>query len=129
PRQEVPSVMLDTTKAPAATAERHDLYGVIHRGLRKAEMEFLARLGALDADDDLAVAGMAAELRRLLILGRYHLVDENEHIHTALESRKPGAARGLDEDHAEHEESFRELERMIERIESAIPAHRKAMLR
>lgn len=110
--------MLDIIKIQTQRAARHDLYGAIHRGLRKAQTELLARIGSLDADDDGAVAAMIADFRKLIVLGRFHLVDENEHIHTALEERMPGASARLAEDHSAHERSFDEIEGMLTAIES-----------
>ena len=115
--------------AQEAADNRYDLYGTIHRALRKAEMEFLARLGALDASDNAAVADMMAQLRRLLVLGRFHLHDENEFIHTALESRAPGSSAGLAEDHEQHERAFVELETFIQRVEAAKGAARRSVIR
>jgi hypothetical protein len=126
---EASSSMLDIVKSAPVKAERHDIYDVIHRGLRKAEMDLLARLGALDPADPRAVESVVADFRRLLVLGRYHLVDENEHIHTALEAKRPGASANLADDHAEHEVSFMEIELMLADIEAAPEMRRKALLK
>ncbi|MBB5753001.1 hypothetical protein [Prosthecomicrobium pneumaticum] len=115
--------------AQEAADARYDLYGTIHRALRMAEMSFLARIGALDAADDAAVAAAMAELRRLLVLGRFHLTDENDFIHTALEERLPGASAGLADDHEDHERSFVELEAFVEAIEAAEGSARRSAIR
>jgi hypothetical protein len=117
--------MLDILAIQKQLSTRHDLYGRIHRGLRKAEMELLARLGALDAGNDAAVAAMLADFRRLLVLARFHLVDENEHIHTALEAVRPGVTAEFAHDHEEHERSFAEIEAILARIEAAKAAERR----
>ncbi|HMN87370.1 MAG TPA: hypothetical protein PKA74_15480, partial [Bauldia sp.] len=121
--------MLDMVKSAPVAAERHDIYDIIHRGLRKAEMDLLSRLGALDPADPAAVAAILADFRRLLVLGRYHLVDENDHIHTALEAKRPGASASLAHDHAEHEVSFMEIELMLADIEAAPASRRKPLLK
>lgn len=121
--------MLDIIKTLTQRAARHDLYAAIHRGLRKAEMELLARIGSLDADDDDAVAAMIADFRKLLVLGRFHLVDENDHIHTALEERMPGASARLAEDHSAHERNFDEMEGMLTTIESLRSGNRGPMVK
>ncbi len=108
---------------------RHDLYGTIHRGLRKAEMELLARLGALDAADDAAVRSILDDFRRLLVLARFHLVDENEHIHTALEAVRPGATAEFAHDHDEHEKSFAEIEAILARIETGERSQRANLVK
>jgi len=121
--------MLNIVKSDPVQAERHDVYGVIHRGLRKAETELLSRLGAVDPADRAAVAAIVADFRRMLVLGRYHLVDENEHIHTALEAKRPGAAASLANDHAEHEVAFMEIELMLADLEAAPAMRRRALVR
>ncbi len=108
---------------------RHDLYGTIHRGLRKAEMELLTRLGALDTEDDDAVAVMLGDSRRLLVLARFHLVDENEHIHTALEAVRPGSTAEFAHDHEEHERSFAEIEAILARIRKARGSERRNLVK
>ena len=121
--------MLDFVAIQNQLATRHDLYGTIHRGLRKAEMELLSRLGALDAADDRAVRTMVADFRKLLVLARFHLVDENEHIHTALERVRPGATAEFAHDHEEHERSFDELAVLLAKIEAAHTAERRNLVK
>lgn len=121
--------MLDFIAIQNQLATRHDLYGTIHRALRRAETELLARLGALDTADDAAVAAMIGDVRRLLVLARFHLVDENEHIHTALEAVRPGATAAFAHDHEEHERSFAEIEAMLARIERSSGATRRNLVK
>ncbi len=121
--------MLDIIAIQKQLSTRYDLYGTIHRGLRKAEMELLARLGALDAADGEAVASTVEDFRRLLILARFHLIDENEHIHTALEAVRPGATAAFAHDHEEHERSFAEIEAILARIEAARGGERRNLLK
>jgi hemerythrin-like domain-containing protein len=110
--------MLDIIKAQIQRAQRHDIYATIHRGLRRAETDLLARIGATDGDNADAVADMIARFRKFLRLARFHLVDENEFVHTALEERLPGSSARLAEDHSAHERSFEELDGMLTAIES-----------
>ena len=121
--------MLDIVKTEAVLVERYDFYGTIHRGLRKAQMELLARIGSLDAANNLAVAILIDDIRKQIVLGRFHLVDENEHVHSALELRRPGASAGLVLDHAEHERCFEELEEILAEIEERPPIFRKPTVR
>ena len=121
--------MLDIIAIQTQLSTRHDLYGTIHRGLRKAEMELLARLGALDAAADDAVAAILADFRRLLVLARFHLIDENEHIHTALEAVRPGSTAEFAHDHDEHEKSFAEIEAILARIQNARGTERRNLVK
>ena len=121
--------MLDFIAIQKQLSTRHDLYGTIHRALRKAETELLARLGALDAGDAAAVAKIVADFRRLLVLARFHLVDENEHIHTALEAVRPGATAEFAHDHEDHEKSFAEIAAMLDRIATANAAERPNLVK
>ncbi len=121
--------MLDFIAIQKQLSTRHDLYGTIHRGLRKAETELLARLGALDAGDTTAVTAILADFRRLLVLARFHLVDENEHIHTALEAVRPGSTAEFAHDHEEHEKSFAEIEAILARIAAANAAERRNLVK
>jgi hypothetical protein len=121
--------MFDFIAIQNQLSTRYDLYGTIHRALRKAEMEALARLGALDAADDTAVAAMLADFRRLLVLARFHLVDENEHIHTALETVRPGSTAEFAHDHEEHERSFAEIEAMLAKIQAATAGARRNLVK
>src|SRR5690349_11077323 len=100
--------MIDKQNTAAQTA-RHDLYGAIHRGLRKAEMDMLSRIGTLDANDDVAVRLMVKDFRKLIALARYYLVFEND-IHTQLNVRKPGAVAVGTAGHADHGKAFAGLE-------------------
>lgn len=121
--------MLDFIAIQNQLSTRHDLYGTIHRALRKAEMELLARLGALDSADDAAVATMLTDFRRLLVLARFHLVDENEHIHTALEAVRPGSTAEFAHDHEEHERSFAEIEAILAKTQTATASKRRNLVK
>lgn len=121
--------MLDFIAIQKQLSTRHDLYGTIHRALRKAETDLLTRLGALDAGDAAAVTAIVADFRRLLVLARFHLIDENEHIHTALEAVRPGATDEFAHDHEDHERSFEEIEAILAKIEAASGSERRNLVR
>jgi hypothetical protein len=92
------------------TAPRYDLYGPIHKAIRRFMNDTLQRLGALDVADDAAVAAALDQLDSLLMALRRHLNHENDFLHTAIEARQPGGARGTAEDHVEHLENLAALE-------------------
>jgi hypothetical protein len=112
----------------AAQTVRHDLYGAIHRGLRKAEMDMLSRIGTLDANDDVAVRLMVKDFRKLIALARYYLVFEND-IHTQLNVRKPGAVAVGTAGHAEHGKAFAGLEFVLGTLDALRGAGRGRQLR
>lgn len=105
------------------TPQRHDIYGPIHKGLRRAHGEILERLGRADftAPDDILRA-----LRDHLALCRKHLAHEDQHIHPAFEARMPGGTASLERQHDEHREDFERLGRAIVAVERAAAADRPA---
>lgn len=98
---------------------RYDLYGLIHKGLRKAQCELLARLGGADFDDVAATAPLLADLRTILMLGASHLAHEDRYIHQPLEARVQASTDRLEHQHDDHRLAFAELEDMIRAIEEA----------
>ena len=106
---------------------RHDLYGPIHKALRAAMGRTLVKLGSADFSDALETAQVLAALRAQLATGASHLRHEDEHIHTALEARCPGASGRLEADHHHHEQAFAELEALMLEIEAAPSAERASL--
>jgi len=108
--------MTDTTTTPiarqatAAKAPRFDMVTTIHKALRQFMAHTLQQLGAVDCDDDEDFAGALAGVESLLGLLKSHLQHENDFIHTAVEARRPGAARHTADDHLLHQESIANLE-------------------
>jgi hypothetical protein len=96
---------------------RFDLYTVIHKALRAQLCDTLVALGRMDASDDADVAAALAALRRVLVLGRHHLHQENQHIHPALEARARGAACASVREHTEHAEALERLEALALHVE------------
>jgi hypothetical protein len=101
------------------TAPRYDLYGPIHKAIRRFMNDTLQRLGALDVADDAAVAAALDQVDSLLAALRRHVKHENDFLHTAIEARQPGGARGTAEDHVEHLESLAALEAESAALRSA----------
>ena len=104
---------------------RHNFYHAIHKALRLGHCRMIPALGAHSYRDAAQTAVLMAELRGLLALGRSHLEGENREIHAALEERAPGASSHAANDHAEHEQSFTELENLIRAVEEAAPSARE----
>jgi hypothetical protein len=112
----------------AAQTVRHDLYGAIHRGLRKTEMDMLSRIGTLDANDDAAVSLMVKDFRKLIALARYYLVFEND-IHAQLNVRRPGAVAVGVAGHADHGKAFAGLEFVLGTLATLRGEGRRRQLR
>jgi hypothetical protein len=105
---------------------RHDLYGPIHKGLRAATSAMLVRLGSCDFADPAEARPALAELRALAAACAAHLGHEEDHVHPALEARRPGATAGLEADHERHHALFEGLEALAKTVEAAGPAGRGA---
>lgn len=109
-------------------ANRHDPYGAVHKGIRAAHMRCLVAIGATDAASDTAVQRLLADLTDHLAMCNTHLGDENSFLHTALETRRPGASAHAAEDHDDHLQSFRELNGLIDRLASTTREQRPALI-
>lgn len=108
---------------------RYNLYSMPHKALRRAQMQLLGRLGALDADNKAGIAVIVADMRMLNAAGRGHLEHENIHIHQVIEAHVVGATEQLAEEHEEHERDFDELDALLDEIEAAPPARLAGLLR
>ena len=113
----------------AAKPATHDFYGPIHKGLRLALGQLLARLGSVELRDSAAVAGLLADLRAQLALSAAHLQHEDNYVHGALEQRAPGLSDALEDQHHRHRETFAELEALAAALETAEPDGRAAAAR
>lgn len=94
---------------------RWDLYGPVHKGLRRRHAMLLQRIGSTDFAGD--VGDLLADLRRHLHMAEMHLIDEEAHIHHRLEQRLPGATAELQGQHAGHRHHLAELDAAIRRVE------------
>jgi hypothetical protein len=112
----------------ARTVATHDFYGPIHKGLRLALSQLLARLGACDGEDCTELTDLLTDLRSQYRMSARHLANENICIHPALEARAPGACAYLARAHEHHGESLHELESLIRDVEQADDGHRRLKL-
>lgn len=107
---------------------RYDLYGGVHKGLRRAGCDLLCRLGAVDHDKTEEIDAVIARLRAYLDLAASHVMHEDENIHKALRERGvPTSA--IDHQHDDHRRDFADLEALAVRVETAAPHLRKAACR
>jgi Hemerythrin HHE cation binding domain len=106
---------------------RYDLYGPIHKGLRKAQCDLLVRLGNTDFGDTRATADLLSDMRGLLALAAAHLEHEDGQIHAALRARGAASVDRLDHQHDDHRSTFTELETLLTSIEAAKADERSAL--
>ncbi|MBB4121094.1 hemerythrin domain-containing protein [Martelella radicis] len=107
----------DMTRVPAL-AGRYDLYGPVHKGLRRSQCNLLAALGSADFGNPETCERMLAEFRHLLSMAASHVVHEDSVIHAALNALS--LSTGLvDEQHDEHRAAFDALEAMASTVEAA----------
>ena len=114
------------TTRPAA-AVRLDLYAGIHKTLRLFMTDTLTRVGRLDVADAAELAAVLHQVDDLLLACRHHLAHENQHVHTALESRRPGSTQRVAAEHEEHLDAIAALgadAAALQAMPSAGAAHR-----
>lgn len=104
-----------TTSATSHSARRHDVYGLIHKGIRSFMLDTLSRLGRVDADCPADVAAALGQVGALLEQLRNHLRHEDAFLHTALEQRRPGSSVVTAVEHADHQRAFTELQGLLAR--------------
>jgi len=108
------------THAPARPEPaRHDVYGLIHKGIRSFMLDTLSRLGRVDcaAPDDISAA--LGQVGALLEMLRNHLRHEETFLHSALERRRVGSSAATAVEHAEHQKAFAALGALLERCRDA----------
>ncbi len=106
-------------------AGRYDLYGAVHKGLRKAGCELLIRLGCADFTDPTECDAVLDILRGYILLAGSHVMHEDEHIHGMLRGRG-GSTDIVDEQHDDHRAAFAILEKLAADIERASPQEKPA---
>lgn len=93
---------MNTSPMHPSSPPRFDLYAQIHKTLRLAMADTLARLGSLGAADAGARQLAIAQLRSLLDLCRAHVRKEDHHVHPALEARCAGRSLHIAAQHLDH---------------------------
>ena len=110
-----------------AAAPRLDLYAPIHKALRLFMGDTLARVGRIDLSDSADSSATLQQLDALLELCRGHVAHENQHLHPALEARRPGASQRIGAEHDEHLDAIAALGAdvaALRALPSAAAAHR-----
>jgi hypothetical protein len=121
PAPDVIAGMVANDTAP----QRHEIYHLVHKGLRAAMSDALARLGRVDLEAPEAALQAVADLLQLCA---EHLAHENAFLHTAMERAVPGSSQRCAEDHLHHQKSILDLEaRLTAARETAMPARERAL--
>jgi hemerythrin-like domain-containing protein len=126
PHRPSPAGVADAQE-PAAVAARFDIYVAIHKALRHFMNDALLNLGRMDAEDAAEVERTCAQAAELLRELRHHVRSENDHLHTAIEARRPAAAARTVEDHGEHLATIAELEDELLMLRRAGGARRQVL--
>lgn len=111
----------------AQNAPRLDVYGPIHKALRRNLCGLLVRFSSGDFSDDTQRQQLLNDLRMALKLAASHLKTEDALFHPTLEERAPGAAAEFTQDHDGHTRSTEELTQLAHQLEAAPPAERQAV--
>ncbi|MDF2180347.1 hypothetical protein P2G88_18980 [Aliiglaciecola sp. CAU 1673] len=94
-------------------AQRHNIYTLIHKGIRRQLCHCMNALGALDYKDNHAVITVMEELSEVLVFCQQHLEHENTFIHPILLQLQPTLSLQSVHDHEEHEISILKLHRQV----------------
>lgn len=117
-----------TGTAPVeVAAPRADIYGPIHKALRRYFSHVMLAMGSVDVHDDAELQAACALVEELLGVLRGHLQHENDFLHAALEARAPGSTARTAGDHKEHEEAFAALASDVGILRAALPATRQRL--
>lgn len=109
--------------------ERYDIYGPIHKGLRRSMCSLLERIGSNTFTDAAQRTALLNEMRQLLSLTSSHLKHEETFMHPSIEERAKGASSKLASEHIEHNEEMDELRALAAQVESATDAARPAAVK
>ena len=122
--------MQDTLiREPAAdVAARFDIYKLIHKGLRLAYGDTLAKLGSADIDDAGSLEAALAQAQALFDLLQLHYGHEDRFMHPALEHAQPGATLRIEAEHREHLSALDALRELIEVVRASRGATRAGAL-
>lgn len=106
---------------PAGAAPRFDMYAAIHKALRSFMMDTLFRVGRLDVQDADDTGRTLAQLDELLTFCTGHIAHENDHVHAAIDARRPAGAARTSGDHVEHLETIAALRCDVVALQTARP--------
>ena len=103
---------------------RFDIYNLIHKALRLAYGDTLAKLGSADVDDPASLDAALAQAQSLFDLLQSHYDHEDRFIHPALAHAQPGATLRIEAEHREHLASLDAMRELVEVVRTSRGATR-----
>lgn len=103
---------------------RYDIYNGIHKAVRVYMADTLSAVTRVDCDDSREIAQVAAQVRELAVFCENHLKHENEFVHTAMETRRPGSSGTTAEGHVHHVQEIAQLIALATAMEQAAGTER-----
>jgi len=110
------------------SSARHNIYTLIHKGIRRQLCQCLGTLGGTDPGDRGALQQALQELEVTLTVCREHLEHENTFIHPALMGCNSGAPLQTAGEHEEHRQAIAELRELASRVPALHADSRAAAL-
>jgi hypothetical protein len=122
--------MHDTLTRDGTTthAARFDIYNLIHKALRLAYGDTLAKLGSADVDEPASLDAALAQALSLFDLLQSHYGHEDRFVHPALERAQPGATKRIEAEHREHLASLDAMRELVEVVRASRGATRAGAL-
>lgn len=112
----------------AAAPQRHEIYQLVHKGLRAAMSDALARLGRVDLASAENIEETLAAVEDLLELCAEHVEHENTFLHSAMEKAAPGSSKRCADDHQHHVKTIADLKtRLLEGRMADAPGRERAL--
>lgn len=102
------------------TGARIDLYAPIHKALRNFMADTLTAVGRMDTDDAEERDATLAQLRSLLNLLEHHAQIEDDFVHVAMQTRRPGSASESGAEHERQRRALAELRRQADAVDRGI---------
>ena len=117
-----------TRNGTTTHAARFDIYNLIHKALRFAYGDTLARLGSADAHDPGSLDPALAQAGSLFDLLQSHYGHEDRFLHPALEQAQPGATLRIEAEHREHLGSLDAMRELVQVVRASRGATRAGAL-
>ncbi|WP_374654465.1 hypothetical protein [Dongia sp.] len=117
-RQPASATCMPANDAQAAP-QRHEIYQLVHKGLRAAMSDALTRLGRVDLASAENIGDVLAAVDDLLQLCAEHLDHENAFLHSAMEKAAPGSSKRCADDHAHHVKTIGDLKTRLDEARTA----------
>src|ERR1700749_2391670 len=92
--------------------QRYELYGNVHKGLRRELAILVADLGTLDPNNRAAVADFVARFRAMIVLLESHTAHEDAHLGPHLQRLVPELFAQMEAEHLVLDAELRALDAM-----------------